>query len=158
MLYFFEKFCILNITKNLKNKERITAMLKQRLYNAKSNNESKQCATTGMPWSVCDFTGSVYSFNDCGEQKYAWSKRRLKCWNFDYTQGLRYIWWILQYLTVCWKYIQAGGFFLFRNRHPGWYLSRSLVRIFLTNVDGTGTRILKKEKKEKNMKTRFYTV
>lgn len=76
---FFEKFCILKITKNLKNKERITAMLKQRLYNAKSNNESKQCATTGMPWSVCDFTGSVYSFNDCGEQKYAWSKRRLKC-------------------------------------------------------------------------------
>ena len=76
---FFEKFCILKITKNLKNKERITAMLKQRLYNAKSNNESKQYATTGMPWSVCDFTGSVYSFNDCGEQKYAWSKRRLKC-------------------------------------------------------------------------------
>ena len=69
----------MNITKNLKNKERITAMLKQRLYNAKSNNESKQYATTGMPWSVCDFTGSVYSFNDCGEQKYAWSKRRLKC-------------------------------------------------------------------------------
>ena len=54
-------------------------MLKQRLYNAKSNNESKQYATTGMPWPVCDFTGSVYSFNDCGEQKYAWSKRRLKC-------------------------------------------------------------------------------
>lgn len=54
-------------------------MLKQRFYNAKSNNESKQYATTGMPWSVCDFTGSVYSFNDFGEQKYVWSKRRLKC-------------------------------------------------------------------------------
>ena len=119
MLYFFEKFCILNITKNLKNKERITAMLKQRLYNAKSNNESKQYATTGMPWSVCDFTGSVYSFNDCGEQKYAWNKRRLKCWNFDYTQGLRYIWWILQYLTVCWKYIQAGGFSFIPEQAPG---------------------------------------
>ena len=53
-------------------------MLKQRLYNAKSNNESKQYATTGMPWSVCDFTGSVYSFNDCGEQKYA-TVEVLKC-------------------------------------------------------------------------------
>ena len=42
MLYFFEKFCILNITKNLKNKERITAMLKQRLYNANLSSMPQQ--------------------------------------------------------------------------------------------------------------------
>lgn len=34
-------------------------MLKQRLYNAKSNNESKQYATTGMPWSVCENTRGI---------------------------------------------------------------------------------------------------
>lgn len=54
--------------------------------------------------------------------------------------------------------IQAGGFFFVSEQAPEVSLCRSLVRIFLTDADGTGTRMLKKEKKEKKMETRFYTV
>ena len=54
--------------------------------------------------------------------------------------------------------IQAGGFFFVSEQAPGVSLCRSLVRTFLTDADGTGTQMLKKEKKEKKMETRFYTV
>ena len=41
--------------------------------------------------------------------------------------------------------IQAGGFFFVSEQAPGVSLCRSLVRIFLADADGTGTRMLKKE-------------
>lgn len=43
--------------------------------------------------------------------------------------------------------IQAGGFFFVSEQAPGVSLCRSLVRIFLTDADGTGIRMLKKNKK-----------
>jgi hypothetical protein len=54
-------------------------MLRQRFENAKQNNLKQYIPTTDMLNSVCSFAGSVYSFNDCTEQKYAWNKQRLKC-------------------------------------------------------------------------------
>ena len=46
--------------------------------------------------------------------------------------------------------IQAGGFFFVSEQAPGVSLCRSLVRIFLTDADGTGTRMLKKGEKYEN--------
>lgn len=43
--------------------------------------------------------------------------------------------------------IQACGFFFVSEQAPGVNLCRSLVRIFLADADGTGTQMLKKEKK-----------
>ena len=54
---------------------------------------------------------------------------------------------LITFWTVCEEKSRQAVFSLSRNRHPGWFLSRSLVRIFLTDADGTGTRMLKKEKK-----------
>ena len=46
--------------------------------------------------------------------------------------------------------IQAGGFFFVSEQAPEVSLCRSLVRIFLTDADGTGTRMLKKGEKYEN--------
>lgn len=54
-------------------------MLRQRFENAKQNNLKQYIPTTDMLNSVRSFAGSVYGFNDCTEQKYAWNKQRLKC-------------------------------------------------------------------------------
>jgi hypothetical protein len=54
-------------------------MLRQRFEIVKQNNNLKQyIPTADMLGLSCSFTDSVYSFNDCAEQKYAWNKRRLK--------------------------------------------------------------------------------
>ena len=54
-------------------------MLRQRFEIVKQNNNLKQyIPTADMLGLSCIFTGSVYSFNDCTEQEYAWNKRRLK--------------------------------------------------------------------------------
>ena len=54
-------------------------MLRQRFEIVKQNNNLKQnIHTADMLGLSCSFTDSVYSFNDCAEQKYAWNKRRLK--------------------------------------------------------------------------------
>ena len=64
---------------NIEKTRRKTAMLRQRFENAKQNNLKQYIPTTDMLNSVCSFAGSVYGFNDCTEQKYAWNKQRLKC-------------------------------------------------------------------------------
>ena len=46
--------------------------------------------------------------------------------------------------------IQAGGFFFVSEQAPEVSLCRSLVRIFLTDADGTGTRMLKKGENYEN--------
>ena len=46
--------------------------------------------------------------------------------------------------------IQAGGFFFVSEQAPGVSLCRSLVRTFLTDADGTGTRMLKKGENYEN--------
>lgn len=51
--------------------------------------------------------------------------------------------------------IQAGGFFFVSEQAPEVSLCRSLVRIFLTDADGTGTRMLKKKKGRKRWKHDF---
>ena len=128
-------------------------MLRQRFEIVKQNNNLKQyIPTADMLGLSCSFTGSVYSFNDCTEQA------TVKVLMSEICAGIALHIMIKNTLNRLRREIQAGGFFFVSEQAPEVSLCRSLVRIFLTDADGTGTRMLKKEKREKKMETRFYTV